>query len=385
MNNTTYILVVDDNQLNRENLQEVLEDAEQNYVISCVENGIQCLSSVAEKKPNLILMDVNMPNKSGLETCQELKNNEASKDIPIIFVSSLASDDECLKGYKAGGDDYITRPFKNGELLLKVNFHLNNIAEKNTLKETSQDSMTMANIAWDTSFEMGQVLTFIKSTFNCKTHHELSEQLFSFLASFGMSGSLMLRRTTGYQFFFSDDKERDLEKNLLTKIHNFQDRIVEYKHRRIFNSDHAVLLIRNMTFDEETLGRYRDHFAILIEGIDARTNALNDELALKKKQKVIENMEKVHENMKNIDQQHQFQRVKNSQIVSQLISNVEDSFIHLGLDEDQEKYLLGLVQKVEKETDALYNAGHQLNKKFEYLMDNLNSVVNREVAGENCT
>lgn len=382
MEQETYILAVDDHALNRENLQEIIEDAETCYHIRCVESGPACLAAINEQNPDIILLDVNMPGMSGRDTCRAIRDIPSMQNTPIIFISSLATEDERLKGYQAGGNDYLTRPFKNGELISKIEFHIKHIKDKESLENSSKDSMTLANIAWDTSYELGQVLSFIKSTFNCHSHSDLSLKLFEFLGALGLRGSIMLKRNSGYQFFFSDCKARDIEKNLLKKVHHYPERIVEYKHRRIFNAKHAILLIRNMEFDEETLGRYRDHFAILIEGIDARVNALNDELALRKKQRVIDTMEVVHENIKNIDLQHQNQRVKNSQIISQLITNVEDAFVHLGLDENQEEYLLSLVQKVERETDALYQAGYQLNREFESLMTNLSTVVGKESRSE---
>lgn len=73
---------------------------------------------------DLILLDVNMPLMSGLETCLELKKNDRTKHIPIIFLTALNRKEDILEGLKAGGTDYVTKPFSHDELLLRVNTQL---------------------------------------------------------------------------------------------------------------------------------------------------------------------------------------------------------------------------------------------------------------------
>ena len=85
-------------------VEELLQDS---YKLSTVKSGEGCLQQVDLQKPDLILLDVNMPDMDGLETCARLKSNTETAEIPIIFVSALASQAELMAGYEAGGDDYI--------------------------------------------------------------------------------------------------------------------------------------------------------------------------------------------------------------------------------------------------------------------------------------
>ena len=115
MGSKALILYVDDEPVNLIIMQEFLQDS---YELITVNSGEGCLQQVAIQKPDLILLDVNMPEVDGLETCARLKADAETAEIPIVFVSALASQTELMAGYEAGGDDYITKPFSE-EILQK--------------------------------------------------------------------------------------------------------------------------------------------------------------------------------------------------------------------------------------------------------------------------
>lgn len=79
---------------------------------------------VAEQRPDLIVLDILMPVMNGLELCQQLKAQESTRDIPVIFISSLDNTADKLSGFAAGGVDYITKPFHPAEVLARISTHL---------------------------------------------------------------------------------------------------------------------------------------------------------------------------------------------------------------------------------------------------------------------
>lgn len=115
------ILVVDDAKLNIKLLEELLSVY---YEVFVANNGQKALQQAVEIKPDLILMDVIMPDMSGFTVCRILKNNEATANIPLIFVTSLDNSDEIVKGFEAGGQDYIVKPFNPQELYARVHNHI---------------------------------------------------------------------------------------------------------------------------------------------------------------------------------------------------------------------------------------------------------------------
>lgn len=120
--NFTQILVVDDTPANLKLLTEILTN--HGYQVRPASNGRLALRSVAAMAPDLILLDITMPDMNGYEVCSELKANEYSRGIPVIFISALNDIADKVKGFEVGGIDYITKPFQAAEVLARVDTHL---------------------------------------------------------------------------------------------------------------------------------------------------------------------------------------------------------------------------------------------------------------------
>ena len=116
------VLIVDDTPQNIQVLGTVLR--EQNYQINVAQNGLQALDSVEKVPPDLILLDVMMPELDGFETCKRLKANDDTKDIPVIFLTAKVETDDVVHGFELGAVDYVTKPFNATELLARVRTHL---------------------------------------------------------------------------------------------------------------------------------------------------------------------------------------------------------------------------------------------------------------------
>lgn len=112
------ILIADDNQQNCELLEAYLSD--EAYDISIVYDGQQTLDKVAEKPPDLILLDIMMPKVSGYEVCQQLKRQEQTADIPILMVTALNEQGDIERAVEAGCDDFLTKPVNQLELKTRV-------------------------------------------------------------------------------------------------------------------------------------------------------------------------------------------------------------------------------------------------------------------------
>ena len=136
------ILVVEDAPVNQRILRGLLEREGSRVLVAG--NGRLALDLVQGEIPDLVLLDILMPEIDGLETCRQLKLREATRDIPVIFISSLDETADKLKGFEAGGVDYITKPFHPAEVLARVATHLNlrslqyQLREKNRLLEVER-------------------------------------------------------------------------------------------------------------------------------------------------------------------------------------------------------------------------------------------------------
>jgi len=116
------ILVVDDTSVNLTVLLRILSS--QGYQVRPALSGEIALKAVQEDLPDLILLDIIMPEMDGFEVCERLKSDIRTKDIPIIFISALGSTEDKVRGFEAGGVDYISKPFQAAEVLARVKTHL---------------------------------------------------------------------------------------------------------------------------------------------------------------------------------------------------------------------------------------------------------------------
>jgi PAS domain S-box-containing protein len=116
------ILVVDDQPANLETLTAIL--TEHGHRVRPAANGHSAVKAAQESPPDLILLDILMPNVDGYEVCERLKADERTRDIPIVFISGLGDTQEKVKAFAAGGVDYVTKPFHVEEVLARVETHL---------------------------------------------------------------------------------------------------------------------------------------------------------------------------------------------------------------------------------------------------------------------
>lgn len=116
------ILLVDDTPENLRVLSQML--SMYGYKARAVTDGSLALTVIQAAPPDLIMMDVNMPNMDGYETCERLKADERTQHIPVIFLSAMGEVEDKVRGFQAGGVDYVTKPFQIDEVLARLETHL---------------------------------------------------------------------------------------------------------------------------------------------------------------------------------------------------------------------------------------------------------------------
>ncbi len=116
------ILIVDDEPKNIQLIANILK--EENYEIEFALDGETALNWVQSKEFDLILLDVMMPDMDGYTVCQMIKKDLKVKHIPIIFLTAKTDTDDIVRGFEAGGSDYVTKPFKTKELLARIKIHV---------------------------------------------------------------------------------------------------------------------------------------------------------------------------------------------------------------------------------------------------------------------
>lgn len=143
MNDNGAILVVDDTPTALKLLTGTL--AAQGYDVRPANSGELALASVALQPPELILLDIRMPEMDGFEVCRRLKSHEESCDIPIIFISALTEVEDRVEGLRLGAVDFITKPIQLEELLARVRIHLQLRRLNSALKQQTTELQLVNN------------------------------------------------------------------------------------------------------------------------------------------------------------------------------------------------------------------------------------------------
>lgn len=121
-NTRPHILIVDDQPINVSSLKAIFFGGD--YRVSSCSRGAEVKAAVANDRPDLILLDILMPEMDGYEVCRQLKENAATAGIPVIFITALREIDSVVKCFELGGADYIIKPFNHREVMARVNTHL---------------------------------------------------------------------------------------------------------------------------------------------------------------------------------------------------------------------------------------------------------------------
>src|SRR5207253_3140404 len=143
------ILIVDDNPANLAVLTHALEA--HGFRVLVAHRGEVGIQIAQLAQPHLILLDVVLPGIDGFETCRRLKANEVTKDIPVLFMTVLTEAAEKVKGFQAGGVDYITKPFQDEDVMVRVMTHLrmqqltHSLQEQNVQLQSTQEALRRAN------------------------------------------------------------------------------------------------------------------------------------------------------------------------------------------------------------------------------------------------
>ena len=138
INHSDYkILIVDDVMSNVLLLKILLTN--EKFKVCTASNGTQCIEVANSENPDLILLDVMMPDISGFETAKILKSKPETADIPIIFLTALNSPSDLVKGFQVGASDFITKPFNKEELVIRVMHQISLVAAKRVISQQNQE------------------------------------------------------------------------------------------------------------------------------------------------------------------------------------------------------------------------------------------------------
>ena len=374
MDKKALILCVDDEPINLIIMEELLRD---NYALNTVKSGEGCLEQVGLQKPDLILLDVNMPKMDGLETCGRLKADTDTADIPIIFVSALASHEELMAGYEAGGDDYITKPFSEEILQKKVQIVLASQQRKRELEQISDRAVEALKDNLTNTEMLGMVVQFLHRCQRIDDVDELVNNVFDCLREFELESSLLIQAEPENRVWFSDGIDRPMENQILESLRG-QDRVLSFGTRLAINSDHVTLLVRKLPSDQEQIENLRQQLVIMIEGLDTRLHAMQAEILFDSRRELLAQvLESTRDKLGEIDEKHKRQTLVASEIATKMGNELERSMQQLDLTEQQQKALLRIVDSSVSKIKSVDDEDCKLEQLFDVIIDDLSGLLGK--------
>jgi two-component system, OmpR family, alkaline phosphatase synthesis response regulator PhoP len=138
------IIVVDDDKDIRKLVESIL--AKEGFITTGAENGADAIKKIQASKPDLVLLDLQLPDKDGFEVCKDLRNDPSTKYVPIVFLTVQNLDSYKIAGLEMGADDYITKPFNQTELLARVKAVLRRVDWRDKKESILKDGLLAVDL-----------------------------------------------------------------------------------------------------------------------------------------------------------------------------------------------------------------------------------------------
>ncbi|SEG48258.1 response regulator transcription factor [Oceanospirillum linum] len=344
MNDLT-LLIVDDDEMHCEMVSDMLEGE---YKVHTATTSEDTEALFEEHKPDLILLDINMPGKNGIDLCRELKKND--HEFSVIFVSGHNSLEERLKAYDAGGDDFVPKPFEMKELFAKVHAVGQYQLGKRSLKDQEAFSRTMAFQSMAEASQYGYVLQFFKNSMQADSLADVAKHFFEMMGNLNLVTSLQFHGKEIHSFDQLNGECSPIELNIFELLRGV-GRLYDFDNRTILNDSHVSFLIKNMPVDDEVnYGRLRDVTAVIIEGLEAKYLDLERENALKG---LLSQIQTIIDRLNTEISSHEG---KMASQINNILLEIRGSFHELDLTLEQEEYFSKVIEKGLHDIDTDQNS-----------------------------
>ena len=374
------LLIADDDATTLAMLEASLQDR---FAVQTATSGEAAVQQATDDAFDLVLLDVQMPDMDGYAACEAIKRQHP--DIPVIFLSACITLDERLRGYQAGGDDYVTKPFDVTELTAKIERALAHRRRARELNGQIEEAMNTVLSTANLYGEVGQVLAFQREIATCDSFDALADVFFRTLEAMGFDGCLRLSGRQGVMSRTARAPCSALENSILDHVEARGGPSIQPvgPENTSYHYGSVLMLVRNlpqnpsperMSMDEiDRLARARDNVALMAEGLLVRLRALDTETensALHLQQRQVQ---MARETLVDISAQQHAIRMQLGQVLQDMHADVEASFIHLGLTETQEEHLSNTLRRYIRDAMAVFDQSQQIEAHLVGLIGQLDA------------
>ncbi len=224
--------------------------------------------------PDILILDVNLPGADGYQLCQHFRQEYLPDSAGVIFTSGLMADDDILKAFEVGADDYLVKPVRLAELSIKLQQVHQQRLEFVNRGEQAQAAMQMAFSAMRASSELGEILRYQETIHRLPDAASIAAASFEVLQNFDLQASMMFFHESEPVFFRFDGLEKSIERETMLATRT-RGRMYHWKQMTFLNYDYVSVLFHNMPVqDEERYGVLKDQICLLFNGMDTRLTTL---------------------------------------------------------------------------------------------------------------
>lgn len=333
----------------------------------------QLLDSPGDALPDVVFLDIEMGlGIDGYETCRRLRAVEATRDLPVIFLSSHDALDDRLRAYDAGGSDFMAKPFVPEEVLRKADLAIRHARRQKKGSVENRYSFDTAMTALSSLGESGVTLKFNRGALGCRTLHALATLIIESMGSFGLACHVQLRTPTENLTLTPQGPASPLEESVIDQS-RLMDRIFSFHNRLIINYDSVSLLVTNMPLDDEDLcGRIRDHAAMIAEGADLAAGNINlRNEAVQRADELHRLADVTRQAVEELQGNYRHLQLTTRFELENMTSTIEGLFSHLGLTNNQEFVISDTMRSAVERVLTLFTRSNELDQSFAGIVEEL--------------
>lgn len=371
------ILIIDDDRFSQKIINNTFKNDFETFLAS---DGSEGIAKAIDIQPDLIILDVEMPGMNGYETCDQLKNNPLTKNIPVVFLSGCDTLREKMQGYEVGGDDYLVKPFEPETLSAKIKVLLKYTDKHKELHQQYEVAQKTAHIAMSGSSELGLAMRFVEETFSIHDYEGLSNALFSMTDSLSLNTTLMYIVNNDEPIWFSSSGATSpLETQILTMMHN-EKRIFDFGSRTVISYPNVSLLVKNMPLDDmERYGRIKDLLPIILSALNEKILVLNTATALKvQSDSLTKTNEKIKLSLTSLSASLNRNQHDITTIMREMLHDLNTHLPKMGLEHDQEEYILNRIEQATEQSLHLIETTETTNDVFSNVVNELHTLSEKQ-------
>jgi len=369
------ILIVDDDPIAAGMLGVSLETA--GHRISEAHTGEDALARIAElaadDMPEIIFLDIEMGmGIDGYETCRRLKADDATRDLPVIFLSGHDELEDRLRAYDAGGDDFLAKPFVPDEVLRKTEAALRHRRRLLATAGDSRQSVATALTALTNMGESGVTLKFSRGALGCRTQPRLANLVIESVRSFGITCHVQIRVPGETLTLTPCGPASPLEESVFEKMSSI-DRIFSFRNRTIINYDSISILVMDMPVaDEEMCGRIRDHVVMIAEAAELAVDNIHLRTETVRRAEALRELTGASRSaIEALRTTYRYLQYATRLELESMANRVEKLYVHLGLTDEQEFAVSDTVRGAVDSVLTMFELSSELDTNFANIVKDL--------------